>query len=224
MASSFPELPNDLASCHALIGQLQAEAQRAAQQSATWESKAREAEARTHHLEALVAEQRETIATYEETIEHLTADNKLLKRCIFGSRRERYTDDPNQILLFDAETLNPGESNEDAKDEQELTAQRKKKRTSKGRRRRIFPDFIPREDERHYLDEADISEEMRDHPNARRFFKKVGERIELIPMQFKVIDQYQEVLAVDQPDETTTMISAKRPPTVMRRSTPRHLT
>ena len=215
MASSLPELPNDLASCHALIGQLQAEAQRAAEQSATWESKAREAEAHAHHLEALVAEQRETIAAYEETIEHLTADNKLLKRCIFGSRRERYTDDPNQILLFTAETLDSGESNDNAQDKPELPGLQKKKRTSKGRRRRIFPDFIPREDERHYLDDADIPEEMRNHPHARRFFKKTGERIELIPMQFKVIDQYQEVLAVDQPDETTTMVSAQRPPTLI---------
>ena len=78
-----------------------------------------------------------------------------------------------------------------------------KKRTSKGRQRRVFPDFLPREEERYALDEADIPEEMRNNPRARRFFKKIGERIELIPMQFKVIEQYQEMLAVDQPDETT---------------------
>ena len=44
---------------------------------------------------------------------------------------------------------------------------------------------------------------MRDNPNARRFFKKVGETLEMIPMQLKVIEQFQEVIALDQPDETT---------------------
>jgi transposase len=216
MASSLPDLPNDLASCHALIVQLQAEAQRAVEQTATWESKAREAEASAHHLEAFVVEQRETIARYEETIEHLIADNKLLKRCIFGSRRERYTDDPHQMLLFDTKQLDSSKSNDNAKDKPELPAGlQRKKRKSKGRQRRIFPEFIPREDERYHLDEADIPEELRNHPDARRFFKKIGERVELIPAQFKVIEQYQEVLAVDQPDETTAMVSAKRPPTLI---------
>ena len=79
----------------------------------------------------------------------------------------------------------------------------------------MFPDFIPREEERYTLDEADIPEEMRDNPNARRFFKKIGERIEVIPLQFKLIEQYQEMLVVDQPDETAKMISAPRPPTLI---------
>lgn len=61
-------------------------------------------------------------------------------------------------------------------------------------------------EERYSLDDADIPEAMRNHPHARRFFKKIGERIELIPMQLKVIEQYQEILALDQPEETTTMV------------------
>jgi chromosome segregation ATPase len=99
--SSLPELPHDLADCHLLIRQLQGESQRAAEQAAAWESKARDAEARVDHLQSLVAEYQETVARHEETVERLAADNKLLKRCLFGSRRERYTDDPRQTLLFD---------------------------------------------------------------------------------------------------------------------------
>ena len=39
----------------------------------------------------------------------------------------------------------------------------------------MFPDFLPREERKHYLDPEDIPEEMRDNPDVRRFFKKVGE-------------------------------------------------
>jgi len=39
----------------------------------------------------------------------------------------------------------------------------------------VFPDFLPREEERFVLTDEDIPEEMRDNPHTRRFFKKVGE-------------------------------------------------
>jgi transposase len=213
MTTPLSELPHDLPACHELLRQLQAESQRAAEQLVAYESKSREMEGRVAHLEALLAEQRETIATYEETIEQLTADNQLLKRCIFGPRRERYSEDPNQSLLFDAQLL---ESDEQTREVEETPPDPpKRKRTSKGRRRRVFPDFIPREEERFPLEEADIPEEMRNNPHARRFFKKIGERIEVIPLQFRVIEQYQEMLAVDQPDATAQMIAAPRPPALI---------
>ena len=52
---------------------------------------------------------------------------------------------------------------------------------------------------------------MRDNPDVRRFFKKVGETLEMTPMQLKVVEQWQEVIALDRPDETTTMVAARRP-------------
>jgi transposase len=52
---------------------------------------------------------------------------------------------------------------------------------------------------------------MRNNPAARRFFKKVGETLEMTPMQLKVVEEFQEVIALDQPDQTTTMASARRP-------------
>jgi transposase len=222
MASTLPELPSDLADCHRLIRQMQEESQRAAEQAAAWEGKARDAEARVDHLESLVTEYQQTVARHEETIERLAADNKLLKRCLFGSRRERYTDDPQQTLLFDplaaspaTDEATPPASDPASEPASEPASPPRKKRTSKGRGRRVFPDFLPREEERYPLNDADIPDEIRNDPRARRFFKKVGERIELIPMQLKVIEQYQECLALDQPDETTTMVSARRPPTLI---------
>ena len=129
MTSLRSELPDDLKSCHALIAQLQAELRAATEQLAKLQGKADEAQDATEqvaHLEALLAKYQETIADQQQTIENLAADNALLKRSLFGCRRERFTDDPAQTLLFD-----PTSDSSDPDDEDEQPKQ-KKKRTSKG--------------------------------------------------------------------------------------------
>ena len=193
MTSPASELPDDLQSCRALIERLRTQLHEAEQQNA--------------HYEELLARQQATITEQEQTIENLAADNVLLKRAMFGSRRERFVDDPTQKLLFASTPLDAAQP--DAEPEQ--SPEVKKKRTSKGRQARVFPDFLPREELRLYLNPEDIPEEMRDNPSARRFFKKIGESLELIPMQLKVVEQFQEVIALDRPDETTTIIGAQRP-------------
>ncbi len=169
----------------------------------------RDAATEIGHLEEVIARQQETITEQEQTIENLAADNALLKRSLFGSRRERFTGDPDpaQTLLFDATSLDSPSSEEEI----EPATPGKKQRTSQGRRARVFPELLPREEQRHYLDREAIPEPLRDNPHARRFFKKVGETLELVPMQLKVIEQFQEVIALDGPDETTTMVAARRP-------------
>lgn len=193
MTSQHHKLPSDIASCHALIEQLRTELRHATDQLG--------------HLETLLAKHQETISEQQQTIDQLAADNASLKRSLFGSRRERFVDDEAQQYLFDSRPITPqADSHKD-----DESAEEKPKRTSRGRQRRVFPEFLPREEQRHYVDPQDIPESMRDNPNVRRFFKKVGETIELVPMQLKVIDQLQEIFALDQPDETTSIIAAKRP-------------
>ena len=193
MTSPGAELPDDIQSCQALIEPLR--------------TKLHAATERMAQLEELLARHEETIADQERTIENLAADNRLLKRALFGSRRERFADDPAQRLLFEAKTLNAPQTD----DQPEPAPQEKQKRTSKGRQVRCFPDFLPRLEKKHYLNPEDIPEELRDNPRARRFFKKVGETLELIPLQLQVIEQFQEVIALDGPDETTRIVSATRP-------------
>lgn len=196
MTSPHSELPSSVTDCHILIGQLQEEL--------------RDSQSRVSHLEALLVEHQETVADQEKTIEHLSEDIKLLKRSLFGSRRERF-EDPTQAFLFNVKPL-------DSKPQQDEPVEplpARKKRTSKGRQRRVFPDFLPREEKRYPLSEEDIPEELLRHPDARRFFKKVGEQIELIPIQLKVVEEYQEVIALDRPNATTTMIAAQRPPSLI---------
>ena len=152
MTSPGSELPNDIISCHALIEQLHAELQVASRQIDEMKSIGlQDAASRIAHLEALLAEHEETIADQQQTIKNLTEDNTLLKRSLFGPRRERFIDDPNQVLLFDAETLEaaskPPNERQDESESLEPEEKEKKKRTSKGRQRRVFPDFLPREEQ-----------------------------------------------------------------------------
>lgn len=190
-----------------MIAQLRTELDAANAQINTLQATANGAAAHSAHLEALVAEYQERNADLQQMIDNLAADNALLKRSLFGCRRERYTDDPSQGLLFDTTLLEAPEQEA----AQEEPKKEQKKRTSKGRQRRVFPEFLPREEQRFSLKPEDIPEAMRDNPDARRFFKKVGETLELIPMQLKVVEQFQEVIVLDQPNETTTMVAAPRP-------------
>ena len=215
MTSPQPELPSDIAGCHALIKQLHAQLQVASRRIEELASLGlQDAATRIAHLEALLAEHKETIADQQQTIKNLSADNALLKRSLFGPRRERFTD-PAQGVLFDAATLEAAAqppSGQPAEGEpSEPNEEKKKKRTSKGRQPRVFPEFLPREEEKIPLDEGEIPDQMRNHPKARRFFKKIGERLEMVPMQLKVVERYQDVIALDQPDETTRVVSANLP-------------
>ncbi|MFO0816374.1 MAG: hypothetical protein U1A77_00450 [Pirellulales bacterium] len=70
---------------------------------------------------------------------------------------------------------------------------------------------MPREQRLIYLKPEEIPVEMRDNPRARRFFKQIGELLEVIPMQFKVIEQYLEVIVLDREDEQSVVATAHAP-------------
>ena len=100
-------------------------------------------------LEADRRQQAETIDEQQATIDRLSADIALLKRALFGSRRERFQDDPNQQYLFDSTEVKPEEASLLPRaDDREV----KRRRTSKGRRRRVFPEALPRKTVQHKLD------------------------------------------------------------------------
>ncbi len=156
-AFTRPELPDDIESCHVLIEQLRAELQTAREQIAKLQTAAtRTPQAHIAHLEALLAESQETIAEQQQTIDNLAADNALLKRSIFGSRRERFTD-PAQAFLFDTTTLDSPPARRRATQQ---AAEGKKKRTSKDASDGV-PEFLPRQEQRLYLNEEDSRPTLR---------------------------------------------------------------
>lgn len=178
MTSSSSEFPQDLAGCHTLL----------------------------RNVFEQLAERDQTIAEQQATIDRLQADLALLKRSLFGSRRERYVDDPRQGLLFESSELEAEKRQEDADDESRA------RRTNRGRSRRVFPEFLPRTQVHHKLQDEDIPEDLRSDPAAKRFYKKAGEQLEYEPPRLHVIEHYQEVIVRDEDTGETTMRSASKPP------------
>jgi hypothetical protein len=71
------------------------------------------------------------------------------------------------------------------------------KRTSAGRRPRVYPPDTPRVHVYHPLDEESVPPEILHHPQARRFYRFVREEVELPQRRIRVLEHYQEVIVVD---------------------------
>lgn len=202
MSDPSPSLPTTLAECQAMITE----------------------------MAAVNATLRATIDDQQTLLQILQRDNALMKRSLFGQRRERF-EDPQQGMLFDSVIVGPPESedasnqddpldsdtsHEGEENEDEGTGDEGPTAASRGgRRRRVFPDILPRVQRIHKLDEAEIPE---DQPGEQRrpFLKKVGEYVEWEPPRLTVIEEFVETLAIDNADATeTTMISAPRPPRII---------
>jgi len=210
MDDSAAPLPTTLAECHAKIIELTA------------------ANSQQH---ATIAEQQVTIDAQQTLLQALQRDMALMKRTLFGQRRERF-EDPRQGTLFDAvavggsdkddpaheDNLAADGSHEDEPLDQEAASNSNDdERSSRrgGRGRRVIPESLPRIQRIHELDDAEIPEDLSE-TGGRRFLKKIGEFVELEPARLIVVEEFVEVLAVDNADATeTTMVSAPRPPRIL---------
>lgn len=213
MSDAAIPLPTTLAECHArlretavMIGAL---------------------EATNARQQATIETQRATIDEQQDVLRKMQRDLALLKRTVFGQRRERFTD-PSQGMLFEVADVgnSSSESNaseDDALDELaddstgDLADPKNDKKPSRrgGRSRRVFPECLPREERVHKLTDEELLSEL-EGTNFRRFLKKVGEWIDYTPPQMTVIVEYEEVIAIDNPDATqTTMVTATRPPRIL---------
>ena len=75
------------------------------------------------------------------------------------------------------------------------------RRTSKGRQKRVIDASIPREKVLHRLDERNVPPELWNNPRAKRFFRFVREEVELQEARVRVLEHYEEVIALE--DEAT---------------------
>ncbi len=187
------ELPDNLPDCHAVILQ-QAE--------------------RIEELEAQVDQ-------LQSRIEELMAEVALLRRDLYGPRRERFVRDSppeeSQPPLPTPEAP-PAEPEAALPTAEAPPEEPGPPRTSPGRRPRTIDPSIPREQVYHSLREEDVPPEILHHPRARRFFRFVREELELPQRRLRVIEHYQEVIVVDD-DQTaqSTLQAAEVPEPVLDR-------
>jgi transposase len=168
-------------------------------------------------LQATIEQQQQTIDEQQSVLEDLQRDFNLLKRSLFGHRRERF-EDPDQGMLFDFAVLGEEEttaaSNSPAEEPDSPDSEQRKK-NRRGRQRRVIPETLQRERRERKLDDDEIPAELRGR-KLRRFFTKAGEWIEMQPPKLIVIEEYVETVAIDNEDQTATeMITASRQPRIL---------
>jgi len=173
--------------------------------------------ARLREMMAASAQQQATIDEQQTLLRAMQRDIALMKRTLFGQRRERF-EDPRQGTLFDAvEVGGPKPDDNAVEDDQHAEASNNGEQASRrrGRVRRVIPESLPRIQRVHKLNDAEIPEHLRGK-DVRRFLKKVGEYVEWEPPKLTVIEEFVETLAADNADATeTTMRSAERPPRII---------
>jgi transposase len=106
-----------------------------------------ELQARIAHLESVNAEQQVTLEQLQELNEKLTEQTKLLRKALFGPRRERHIPSPDQLFLFDPESLAeeepPVAEDETCGEESSQDTSGRKKPPRKKRKKFEFPQCLP---------------------------------------------------------------------------------
>lgn len=176
-----------------------------------------ESNAKLAERDAVIAVQQEQLDAQREVLESLANEVKLLKRALFGKRRERFIPDPSQRTLFESQWLGPEPDDENASAEDDQGEASSPKRRRRGKRGRIvIPESLPRKEVVHPLREEDIPEHLRGRDDLRRFRKRVGQYVEWVEASAYVVEEYVEVLAADNADATATeMRAAARPPRIL---------
>ena len=162
---------------------------------------------------AAILRQAERIEQLETSLDRVHRDLASLKRQLFGSRRERFEagsvqDPPGQGAATEAPGMDGGivdghamEGEPTASGLLDVASDCPTRRTSKGRQKRVIDTSIPREKVLHRLDERDVPPELWNDPRAKRFFRFVREEVELQEARVRVLEHYEEVIALE--DETS---------------------
>ena len=101
-------------------------------------------------LTAVVEEQRATIAAQQEALQRAVEQLTLLKKALFGPRRERYVPSPDQGLLFGEQLLEPPPA-----PPEELLYPVVPRKPKRPRSKFVFPQGLPVERIEHPLPEAE---------------------------------------------------------------------
>jgi len=149
---------------------------------------------------AVILRQAEVIVQLEGRIERLDRDLASLKRQLFGSRRERFVAGSGEGQVGEDVAVEPRVSQGQPLAVESRVASTPP-RTSKGRQKRVIDASILREKVLHRLDERNVPPELWNNPRAKRFFRFVREEVELQEARVRVLEHYEEVIALE--DEKT---------------------
>jgi transposase len=198
-AASESALPRDAASLRELLQQ----------------GLAREAEhqAREAQLTATLAESSQTVTLQQQLLDKLTHELALLKRWVFGSRRERFgADDPRQQTLFeanDAPRAEAADGDADALAPELATIEDPPKSKRRGHGRKPLPRFLPRKTIEHALPESELGCPCCGQ-QREKISQVTSEQLEHTPASLFVIEHVQVTYACKSCQEQ--VVTAPKPP------------
>lgn len=145
--------------------------------------------AREAQLSAELGQASQTITQQQDLLEKLGHELSLMKRMLYGSRRERFTgDDPRQKSLFEINDEGAQPFDEQAAQDEIKEPSEKQKRRGHGRRR--LPQCLPRQRIEHTLPESALG-----CPGCGQIRQKIDEEIteqlEYVPASLYVIEHVQ---------------------------------
>ena len=165
--------------------------------------------AREAQLTAALAESSQTVAQQQQLLDKLTHEMALMKRWIFGSRRERYGDDPRQQKLFEASDA-PGPQAAD--DDDPASAQESiedEPHRKRGHGRKPLPQFLPRKTVEHTLPGSELGCPCCGS-ERQKISQVISEQLEHTPASLFVIEHVQVTYACRQCQEQ--VVTAPKPP------------
>ena len=145
---------------------------------------------RETQLAAALAESSQTVAQQQLLLEKLAHELALLKRCLFGSRRERQgAEDPRQKTLFEVGDSEVVETPREPEDEHAGSADQPV-RKRRGHGRRVLPQFLPRKRIEYPLPVVELGcpccSEQR-----QKISEVVTEQLEYTPASLHVVEHVQ---------------------------------
>lgn len=146
--------------------------------------------AREGQLTAELAEAAKSIAEQQQQLEKLGHELSLLKRMLYGSRRERFqSDDPRQKTLFEV-TDEGAQPFDEQKAANEVGGDTQKKKNRRGHGRRPLPQFLPRKRVEYPLPPSELG-----CPGCgqsrQKISQEVSEQLEYVPASLFVIEHVQ---------------------------------
>jgi transposase/uncharacterized coiled-coil protein SlyX len=188
-----------------------------ADQLAAYQQRIRELEQRDADHQAVIAQQQEVIAACQEQLTKAAEQLRLFKRMLFGPRRERYTESPDQKLLFvpeavaglDARRQNSGEANAD------LPPPRTRR---KPRRPRItFPQFWEHRQIKYPLPDAELPCGCCGQQRAI-VRTHITKRVEMEEAKLYVVEEVRYTYGCSHCHDGSQMVTTQRPPQAVEKS------
>jgi transposase len=169
-----------------------------------------EHQAREAQLTAALAESSQTVTQQQQLLDKLTHELALMKRWVFGSRRERFgADDPRQQKLFEVGDAPGQETDDDAARDSEETSDDKSRGKRRGHGRKPLPQFLPRKTIEYPLPETELGCPC--CGTARHKISQVlSEQLEHTPASLFVIEHVQFTYACPTCQEQ--VVTAPKPP------------